>query len=167
MDRLHKYTKQLNIMILSLEDDKDTLELMEHEFRDNGFELENCKFLTDPVAAIEEMKKTGDSPAICILDYSLPGGMTGLSVLKEVKAVNRDCMFIGFTGMQNLRLLREWVNSGLHKWVDKNEPGYLAELTEYVREAIGKIKDDFEWHAFLANEITTMKAKRNESRTNR
>lgn len=165
MDRLQKYTKQLTIMLLSVEDDRETLDLLEEIFRENGFD--NCKFFTNPQDAIEAIN---EEPSICILDYWLRPDLTGLEVLKRVKEKNKDCYVIGFTGNHDFKKMREWFNQGLNKLVDKDEAGYLNELITYVREAIAKLKDDFEWHASLLKEIEDMKKRRearHESTANR
>src|SRR5687768_203124 len=130
MERLKKYTKQLNIMLLSVEDDTDMLELLEDIFKENGFE--NCKFFTDPR---EALKIVNDEPSICILDYRLLPDLTGLDVMEKVKEINSDCFFIGFTAMQDREVMRRWVNKGLNRWVDKNTPNHLQELVDFVKEA--------------------------------
>ena len=155
--RFKKYTKQLNIMLLTVEDDRETLDLLEEIFKENGFE--NCKFFTDPQEAISEIN---EGSSICILDYWLRAGLTGLKVLKEIKKKNPDCYVIGFTGNHDFKRMREWFNEGLNKLVDKDEAGYIDELIKYVKDAIEKIKDDFEWHASLLKEIEDMKKRREE-----
>lgn len=150
-------------MILSVEDDRDTLELLEDIFKENGFE--NCKFFTDSNEAIKAID--ADSWSIFILDYKLGGGITGLDVLKKARSINKNSYVIGFTGMRDLKVIRRWVNEGLNKWVDKNEQGYIGELVEYVREAIKNIKEDFDFHTELLKEITDFKTRRSESSFNR
>lgn len=143
-------------MTYILDDEEDVVQMLQDIFKDKGFD--NCKFFTK---ASELLENLNESVHICILDYLLPGGLSGMDVLRKIKAVNKDCYVIGFTGYENYHKIRQWVNEGLYKLVDKNEPGYLEELAQYVKEAMDRIKDDFDWHASLLKKIKTFEEKEN------
>lgn len=154
MDRLKKYHQQLNIMTYILDDEEDVLGLLEGVFKEHGFD--NCRFFTK---ADELLVNLNEPVHICILDYTFPGGLTGIDVLEKVKEVNPECYFIGFSGLQDYRKIIQWVNAGLRKIVNKNNENYLRELTDFVKEAVKFVKDDFDFHSSIANKIKAYEAK--------
>ncbi len=135
---------QVNILAHALEDDQDFVELITELFDMNG--MKEYKFFTHPEEFILAFH---EKIHLCIVDYYLPGTMTGLDVMKVVLSMNKNCKAIMLSAVQDYRVVIKSLNEGCFKWVDKNDEDHRAELVNAIQQSIGYIKDKIEERELL------------------
>lgn len=122
-----------------LEDDNDTLEVIDELFRENG--IENYALYSDAQDLLQEFN---EDTHLLVLDYILSGALSGYDVMKMVREKNPDCYVIIISGQYNKKVIIEFLNAKADKYIDKNEPGYFPELIQSVQEGIAIIKKKIE-----------------------
>ncbi|MES2428255.1 MAG: response regulator [Bacteroidota bacterium] len=75
-----------------------------------------------------------------IIDHFLQK-KSGLDILREVKERNEDNFVIAYTGSQDEKTIIEYLNAGVSKFVDKNNPDHLRQLEKYLTYGIEKLSN--------------------------
>ena len=141
-----------------LEDDKDTLEVIQELFQENG--IENYALYSE---ANDLLKNFSEDTHLLVLDYILTGALSGFDVMKLVREKNPDCYVIVTSGQYDRKVVIEFLRNRADDYIDKNEKGYLIDLIESVKKGIVLIKKKIEIAQDLAraqNEIKSRQATR-------
>ncbi|MEW6353509.1 MAG: ATP-binding protein [Pseudomonadota bacterium] len=85
-----------------------------------------------PDAAMEEIKR-GDVELI-LLDYMLPGGLTGLEFYEQIKAAGYHVPVIMVTGLSDEATIVKALRAGVHDFVTKS-----VEYLDYLPEAVERV----------------------------
>lgn len=129
---------QVNILAYALEDDETVIELITELFDMNG--LTDYKFFSRPETFIVDFNERAEKVHLCILDYYLPGSMTGLDVMKVVLSQNKNCKVIMISGQSNYKIVIDALNGGCFRYVDKNDKNHRTVLVAGIQDAIEFIK---------------------------
>lgn len=143
---------EINILTYVLDDNDDLLTLIDQLLRKNN--ITEYRLFNN---AGDFFKEFHDKVHICIIDYYLPGVMTGLEVMQEVLKRNPRCYVIVMTAQDDINVVIKCLNKGARKYVDKRRDNYLHILIGYLQKAINEIRDDIEFYFEMAksyNEIT-------------
>lgn len=132
--------KTINILIHGLDDDESVRMLLEEQMELNG--VNNFRMFSDPE---EFLKHLNAKPHICIIDYLLPGELTGLGITRIVIDQNSECKVIMMSGLKDFIVLRDFFRAGGFDWVDKDESHFQDELVKVVQKAISFIKAKLEF----------------------
>ncbi len=120
---------QKDVCVLVLDDNPDDLKAVERIVKKTGKKyglyLDERLF----IAGIPE------GVNVHIIDHFLPH-MSGLDILREIKERNISNFVIAYTGSKDENTIIEYVNAGINKFVDKNNPDHLQQLTKYLNEGI-------------------------------
>lgn len=128
---------QVNILAYALEDDEIFVQLISEQLEMNGLEY---KIFNRPEEFIIDFNLRAEKVHLCILDYFLPGTMTGLDVMKVVISQNKNCKVVMVSGQQNYKVVIEALNAGCFKYVDKNERDHQTQLVSAIQSSIEFIK---------------------------
>src|SRR5436305_6315206 len=74
-----------------------------------------------------------------VLDYSLPGGITGLELYTRLQAAGHDLPVIMVTGQSSEAIVIQALRLGVHDFVTKS-PEYLDYLPEAVGRALAQVR---------------------------
>lgn len=69
----------------------------------------------------EFFKQIHLNPDLVIIDYNLPGGMSGIEILKKVKEYNPDIATIILSGQDKVEVVVEAYNSGANSYIIKSD----------------------------------------------
>lgn len=119
------------VRVLLVEDDTDHAVLVCRSLRqhDSGIEIDVVASGSEALAAL------GERPYVLVLlDYHLPG-MSGLEVLRRIRALGRDLAVVILTADGDDRAVRDAMLGGAIDYVIKT-PGYLAGLGTVVSKAL-------------------------------
>lgn len=114
-------------LVLVVDDDIDTAELVQRWLRRDGFEVEH---LPTAEALLDALSRTLPD-AVC-LDLGLPG-MSGLEALSLVRERHRTVPVIVLTGDRGVATVVEAMKSGAHDYLSK--PAERTKLVATVRNA--------------------------------
>jgi DNA-binding NtrC family response regulator len=101
------------VEILVLDDQKETLEVVEHILTQKGYRVES---LTSPLVALERLASR--KYHIMILDLRLPQ-MDGLEVLRRVREEDRDLAVVVLTGYPTVESAVASLKGGVSDYVEK------------------------------------------------
>lgn len=151
-------TEKLNVLTYVLDDDEDIRSLLSDVFRLNGFT--DVVFFDSSQDLISSLK---EQVHICVIDYYLPGSMTGVDVMKVVLSKNPYCKVIMISGQDSMKVVKQFTNNGGFRYVDKKEDDYTGELVSYVQEALAYVRHTIEIHQDLKELSENIKRKRVEN----
>jgi len=124
------------LRILIVEDDQSLLALYDVALPDDRFEKDTA---IDGLAALEKYKSW--QPDIIILDILLPG-MSGYSVLKEIREINEDesTAIIMSSSVDNSEKISYCESCGIQGYIVKpfDYKTLAGEILEYYRDFSGK-----------------------------
>lgn len=112
-----------------IDDEEEIAEILKSHFQRRGFEVFNSASGEEAVKLCEEV-----SPDLALLDYKLAGSMTGLDVLKKLRALNLNTKVIFSTGRLDDAVKKEAQNLGVNIFLTK--PVLMADLDRAIEEAI-------------------------------
>jgi DNA-binding response OmpR family regulator len=116
-----------------VDDDELIIEAIKHELSKEGnFQVE---YYSDGKEFIERLTKDID---IAIIDYVLPY-FDGLTILKEINKVNRNCYTIILSAQDEKDPIIEMLNEGAFKYVDKEKPNWNKKLKEFTHQAYERV----------------------------
>lgn len=98
------------------------------------------------------LQAVGNEICIIILDHDLRK-TNGIQVTRELKKRNRYNFIIGYSGISDPTILKQYINCDIDKWVDKNEKNCLNQLLAFIIEGVDKIKDVLELITNLKKQI--------------
>lgn len=121
-------SSQFNIAVSALDDNEDDLYFIRGLLQQLGVLNYNLFHINE-----DFINHLDDNIHVIILDHNLGGPMTGLDILKIIRSKN-PYSFVIFSSAIDLpkKTIYEYVNLGINKWVDKNEPDYHALLKECI-----------------------------------
>lgn len=122
-----------SIPILILDDNTDLLDIVEMEFKRQ--KIENFMVFYDEEEFIAAL---GDSPCVCIIDHGLTK-MTGLDMLKIVRAKNEYSFFIALSDLADIDIRTEYLNNDCNRWVEKSKDVDFKILSGYLSVGLEKI----------------------------
>lgn len=125
-------TTSVNILTYILEDDEEIHEVIKDILQKKDFK--NYLFFSDPAQFLENL--TADIN-ICVLDHYLTG-TTGLKMIKEVKAKNKNSYVIVVSGQRNFNIAIQYLNEGADKYIDKDTEDYIFTLVSYLEEGLNE-----------------------------
>jgi DNA-binding NtrC family response regulator len=105
------------LKVLLIDDEQDFLDVMSVEMQAWGYEVVTA---LDGKAAMDILKK--ENPDTVIIDYLMPE-MDGITLLKEIRTVNKDIPAIMFTAYPNAKAI-----GGTHKL---NVFAFIPKLSVY------------------------------------
>lgn len=147
---------EVNILSYVVDDDPDTLLLIEQLLSANN--IKNFHVFTK---AEDFLSHINSEIIVCVIDYYLSSGLTGIDVLKAAKAKNKSSFVIIISGSENYKTVIESLNAGADRYIDKNNPNYLTKLVEYMQE--GFMEAQRRWG--LINFLETQMRRRNDTRS--
>lgn len=118
-----------DVCVLVLDDNPDDLKAVERIVKRTGKKYD--LYLDDKLF----LAGIPDGINVHIIDHFLPN-MSGLDILREIKEKNTNNFVIAYTGSKNENTVIEYVNAGINKFVDKNNPDHLQQLAKYLNEGI-------------------------------
>ncbi len=80
----------------------------------------------------EFFKQIRLNPDMVIIDYNLPGGMSGIEILKKVKEYNADIATIILSGQDKVEVVVEAYNSGANSYIIKSDR-VIVELNHAIK----------------------------------
>jgi DNA-binding NtrC family response regulator len=115
-----------------VDDDADVLEMLQRLLRLEGYEAEG---FADPLAAVEAMR--AEPFHIVLADIRMPQ-MSGIRLLREVRAVNPMCAVIMLTGYSSMGNVVECLEAGAADYFTKplNAVEELLGAVRYARDKI-------------------------------
>ena len=145
----------VNIFSFVLENDIDDLYIIEGLLKKHN--ITNYKLFQKTKDLLENL--TADIHII-LIDHYLEGGLLGTDVCKEIKKISKDSFVIIVTGQTSMDIVIEYLNSCANKYINKNRPGYLEKLKEFLDDGLA--------HAVArVNEINTLTTMRQEIKERR
>ncbi len=124
----------VNIAILGLDDDPDDLIFLENVIKKES--ITNFKLFLKAERFIEGLS---DDIHVCIVDHNLGiEGITGLDILRKIKAKNVESFVIAYTGNKQPNLIIDYINSQVNRFVDKNADHALQHLKEFILDGIAQ-----------------------------
>lgn len=126
-----------------IDNDKEMLDLVIEGLHKNN--IVNYKEFHDVDAALESI---GYDMNVILLDHYLNNGRTGVEVTIELKKRNRNNFIIGFSAVEDPKILKKYINSDIDRWIDKSlidsQRGMMivnAQIVEYVTEGVVTIRE--------------------------
>lgn len=139
---------RVNILSLILDDDHDTLELIQGTLELQG--ITNFKIFQSVKEFLANL--TADIH-ICVVDYYLDAQFNGYEILLKIKEKNKHSCVIIMSGMKNPDIIIQCLNKGCSYWVDKNKSGYLMELAGAMNTCLDTILARLELINFLGEKM--------------
>lgn len=141
---------EIEVSILGhiLDDDPETLEIIEQVLKSN-----NISGFTSHSRADDFLASMDDKIIVGVIDYYLSSGLTGLDVLKALKAKNKSSFVIILSGTKSHKSVIECTNAGCDRFIDKNEPDYLSQLVQFVQDGLVEAKKRWALLDFLQTEM--------------
>ncbi len=99
--------------ILIVDDDNSTLEMLKNALEINGYE---CDAFDDAREALDSYMPYKYDVVLC--DYFMPN-INGIDLLKNLKAMNDDIVFILYSGSPNQAIIKEAFNFGATDFLNK------------------------------------------------
>jgi DNA-binding NtrC family response regulator len=118
--------------ILIVDDERIVRESLQHWFEEEGYIIETAE---NGMSALEKFSKgTFD---LALLDMKMPG-MTGLELLKKIKAIDEYCIVILITAFASVPTAIQALKDGAYDYVTK--PVDPDELNNIVRNGLESVK---------------------------
>lgn len=136
------------ITVCILEDDNDTLDILGGILHNNH--IEDFKLLTRPEDFLQSF---GSEIVVCLIDLILKSGMSGLDVIKAVKAKNQSTFVIVMSGLENYKLVIDCLNAGANRYIDKNNSNYLTRFIQYIQEGLREAEKREKLFDFLEKKV--------------
>lgn len=129
-------TQQI-IRTLILDDNLDELALLDWQLKKE--EVENYTLFSDEKKFLATMT---DGIHVVVLDHKLRGNITGLDIVKLVKARNRENFVITFTSILQPDILLEYLNIINSNMIDRflNKDIGIVKAVEFLRDGITEAK---------------------------
>lgn len=102
--------------IFVVDDDLIYQEVIRHELENKGFM--KVEFYSSGKGCLNNIHKM---PAIVLLDHNLEGEMTGLQVLKSIKAFDTGIQVIMLSSEEKIEIAAESMKYGTYDYVIKND----------------------------------------------
>jgi FixJ family two-component response regulator len=138
---------EVSILSYVVDDDTEVLRIIEQLLNATDG-IKRFKTFSEPQ---EFLKQLGSDIVVCAIDYFLQTGLTGLDVLRAVKKKNKGSFVIMISGADNPAILIKLINSGVDRYVNKNNKDYLRELVEYMIEGLSEAQKKWTLINFLEN----------------
>lgn len=119
------------ILIIAIDDDLVWRELMEQSIIDAGGE--NYRIYSSPS---EFISACNQDVYIALIDHKLGGGIQGIDILRSIKTKSPDCMSIILSATDDAKVVIEYTNEGVYKWVVKNPDTAQENMTNYIKDAL-------------------------------
>jgi two-component system, response regulator RegA len=100
--------------LLIVEDDDRLRERLARALRERGYETREA---ADYEAAIQAARE--DSPEYLLVDLRIPGGGSGLDIVREVKAIDASTVVVVLTGYGSIATAVEAVRRGAAEYLTK------------------------------------------------
>jgi len=123
-----------NKLVFFVDDDKMILNLLEYTFKSRqGIQV---KTFFSGEECLENMHL---KPHLVVLDHLFPedkGHLSGLEILKKLKAIDKDCTVIVLSSQQDETLIPEFMNNGAKKYISKDDY-FVDELIASIENEVG------------------------------
>ena len=123
-----------NKLVFFVDDDKMILNLLEYTFKSRaGIQVRTF------FSGEECLKNMHLKPNLVVLDHLFPeeeGHMSGLEVLKKLKAIDKDCTVIVLSSQQDETLIPEFMKNGAKKYISKDDY-FVDELIASIENEVG------------------------------
>jgi two-component system, cell cycle sensor histidine kinase and response regulator CckA len=116
--------------VLIVEDDAGVARLQQRRLERAGFLVYVATSVVEALDAVRQSQVD-----LAVLDYKLPGGVTGLDVLERIRAAGFDVPAILVTGFSAEAMVVQALRAGVRDFVAKSEE-YLDYLPEAARRVI-------------------------------
>jgi CheY-like chemotaxis protein len=123
--------------ILLVDDQRDIVRLLHSTLQTLGHELEIIDAPSGEEALLESSRRKVD---LLVADYLLPG-ISGVELMRKVKARNPELKTIFITGMTDRKARTEMLNAGAVAMFDKPIP--LADFLDAVERSLGLVRTIF------------------------
>jgi PAS domain S-box-containing protein len=124
--------------VLVVEDDAGVAALEARRLQRAGFEVVSVATPDEALAAL-----AADHVELVVLDYRLPGNMTGLDFFERMKAAGYDLPVILVTGFSNESVIIRALRQGVRDYVTKSVE-YLDYLPDAVRRVLSQVRTEHE-----------------------
>ncbi len=133
-------------LVLVVEDDLGTITLERRSLEKAGYKVITALTTDQARTAIQQ-----GGIDLMVLDYGLPGGVTGLEFLAQLKAEGHDLPVIMATGMSDGSIVIAALRAGVHDFVIKSVEliSYLPQVVERIFVQINTRKKLAEAEAYL------------------
>jgi len=123
-----------NKLVFFVDDDKMILNLLEYTFKSRaGIQV---KTFFSGEECLENMHL---KPNLIVLDHLFPedkGHLSGLEILKKLKAIDEECTVIVLSSQQDETLIPEFMNNGAKKYISKDDY-FVDELIASIENEVG------------------------------
>jgi DNA-binding NtrC family response regulator len=123
-----------NKLVFFVDDDKMILNLLEYTFKSRaGIQVRTF------FSGEECLKHMHLKPNLIVLDHLFPedqGHMSGLEILKKLKAIDKDCTVIVLSSQQDQTLIPEFMKNGAKKYISKDDY-FVDELIASIENEVG------------------------------
>src|SRR5512134_1092480 len=126
-----------NPCILLVDDQRDIVRLLHSTLQTLGHQLDIVDAPSGEEALLEAARRKVD---LLVADYLLPG-ISGVELMRKVKARNADLKVIFISGMTDRKARDEMLNAGAVAMFDKPIP--LADFLDAVERSIGLVRTIF------------------------
>lgn len=123
--------------ILLVDDQRDIVRLLHSTLQTLGHQLDIVDAPSGEEALLESARRKVD---LLVADYLLPG-ISGVELMKKVKARNADLKVIFISGMTDRKARDEMLNAGAVAMFDKPIP--LADFLDAVERSLGLVRTIF------------------------
>lgn len=142
--------QDLNILTYVLEDEQILLLKFEELFKMNGITNYHLfRKSEEMIAAMHNINASNDSVHICVIDYLLGEPLTGLDIMKVVLSHNPDCKVIVISAQTDFKIVKNFLNAGAFKYIEKNEDGWLDEMVSDMQQALIWVKKKIERQSLI------------------
>jgi len=121
-------------LVFFVDDDKMILNLLEYTFKSRaGIQV---KTFFSGEECLENMHL---KPNLIVLDHLFPedkGHLSGLEILKKLKAIDEECTVIVLSSQQDETLIPEFMNNGAKKYISKDDY-FVDELIASIENEVG------------------------------
>lgn len=118
----------ININILLVEDDDDTINIFYDALTAHGYSV---KMFTDPVKAYLNFKDNPSNYDLVLSDNNMPG-MSGIELLVKIKQINNDVNVLLMSGFDLGVTSSELKEIGMEEFLEK--PLHIHQLLEAIRK---------------------------------
>ncbi|MCD6384546.1 sigma-54-dependent Fis family transcriptional regulator [Candidatus Sumerlaeota bacterium] len=132
--------------ILIVDDNKDMRFILSNVLKDEGFDV---TAVGDGIRALKEVKE--NPPALVLLDMRLPG-KDGITVLEEMKKIDKDLLVIMLTAYGDVKSAVQAMKLGAYDYITK--PFDSEEIVLVIRKALHT--------RHLSKEVETLRKRLNE-----
>jgi two-component system response regulator RegA len=116
--------------LLIVEDDERLRGRLARALRERGYETREAADYDGALASARE-----DSPEYLLVDLRIPGGGTGLDVVREIKAIDASTVIVVLTGYGSIATAVEAVRLGAAEYLTK--PADVDQIVAAFRRSAG------------------------------